>query len=660
VRGTVLQNSLNLSSNLGASVDAGCVIVGAFPSVQTKKDGTWLMSEEQQRDGGFPWSPRSQRPAQSYTSLRRYIEEARIERIVQESQELPIIMAKTDDPDRQSSSQYPPLPRPGTPLFGPSGLITRQQRQSDSSDNHRPSGSSPLFPNAIGRQRNRGTQPEIPVIDLNTPPIPRSSDRSASRKRRIPVEIPVSRDISGRTGPQLVIPGRPKIATASRPLILDLPEEEEEATYGYEEEIQQRRHLSFPNIREWWNRVPAAQRIITSVALVLMILLIVGHSLLVSLISPSAKRAPGSMHPVVPGSANYVAMPLDIDHPPPVLWAESAFLLDETNGATLYAKNPYEQLPMASTTKMMTAVVALSHATTSKVITITADSVNVDGTKMGLKEGEKYTLGDLLYGMLLPSANDVAAAIAIGVGGNMPTFVDWMNQTASALGLSHTHYTNPHGLDEDGHYSCARDLAVLGRYAISLPAVQKAMETHDYTIQANADHPKHSLENMHQPLWWYPGADGGKPGWTGAAQFVDVLSAVRNNHHLIAVIMRGKNDWVTDIRSLLNWGFDDFTWISPHDILQKQYIPFADSYQNFAWDTPSRTITDGDRRYYLYTGYTLTAPFTAYFDAQGGLDAFGFPISIPTPGSGDTLVQKFQKANISCVASSGACQRVAS
>ncbi len=353
----------------------------------------------------------------------------------------------------------------------------------------------------------------------------------------------------------------------------------------------------------------------------------------------------------------YLPMPLDTDHPAPVLWAESAVVMDELNGNILFAKNPDEELPMASTTKLMTALVALSHGQPDQVITINADAANTFCTCVGLKVGEKYTLTELLYGMLMISGNDAAEAIADGLAGNVATFVGWMNQTAVTLGLNHTHYTNPHGLDDTGHYSSARDLAVLARAALSNPLLQQMDDARTYTIPATATHAKHDLQNLHESLWWYPGADGGKPGWTGGARFVDILSAARNGHHLIGVVMHSANDWVTDIRDVLNWGFDDFTWVSPKDIDQQHWIPFDDSYNYFKWDVPSRTLTVNGVEYFPYTGYTLAGAFLTYFHQQGGISTIGFPRGMPLPAANGTLRQHFDLHDIICNPTTGACQK---
>lgn len=410
-----------------------------------------------------------------------------------------------------------------------------------------------------------------------------------------------------------------------------------------------------------------ATMITVSLLLAVATLVLAGHPLLTTFSAGRVGKSPRTPATGIHATSSatsalepvYTATPLNVDHPPPVLWAESAVVMDETNGTILYAKNPNEELPMASTTKLMTAVVALSHGNPDQIIAISPVAATTGGARIDLHTGEQYTLRDLLYGMLMISGNDAAEAIATGLAGNEATFVGWMNDTAKALGLTHTHYMNPHGLDDNGHYSSAHDLAVLGRYALSLPLLHQISGTHEYTVAANATHPAKPFQNLHEPLWWYPEADGGKPGWTDNAQFVDVLSAVRDGHHLVGVIMHSANDWVTDIRSILNWGFDDYTWISPRDIDKQHWIPFDDSYDHFSWDVPWRAIIVPGRAYFPYTGYDVSGAFLTYFNAQGGLNTFGFPRGLPTPGASGLLTQRFDKATIACTLATGACQTTA-
>src|SRR5947209_4998083 len=201
----------------------------------------------------------------------------------------------------------------------------------------------------------------------------------------------------------------------------------------------------------------------------------------------------------VGGPHELVIIPQDTDHPAPPVFATSAYLLDADTGATLYAYNPYMHLPMMSTTKLMTAVLAVEQGNPNQKITITpaiehdVNQMSADHSVFGLKQGETYTLRDLLYGLLLPSGNDAAVAIADALGGNLPHFVAEMNSRAHQLGLFDTHYMNPHGLLATGHYSSARDLALLGQYSLSIPLIHQISGTQTYIIPQTATHPEHDL-----------------------------------------------------------------------------------------------------------------------------------------------------------------------
>ncbi len=356
-----------------------------------------------------------------------------------------------------------------------------------------------------------------------------------------------------------------------------------------------------------------------------------------------------------------VIAPTDTDHPAPPVFATSAYLLDADTGATLYAHNPFMRLPMMSTTKLMTAVLAFEHGNLDTKITITPsisqdiDQLSADSTLMGIKKGETYTLRDLLYGLLLLSGNDAAIAIADGLAGNLANFVAAMNQRAHQLGLLDTHYMNPHGLLAAGHYSSARDLAILGRYSMSIPPLHSISGTETYVIPKTSTHPEHDLINGNQFLWWYPGVDGGKPGYDEAANFVQVISCTRNHHHLIGVVMHTIN-WWTDMRDLMNWGFDNFSWISPRDMdSQQNPIPFDYLWNYFASDNKENTIQNAGSRYYIYTGYAISEPVLAYFDQHGGLQHFGYPTSLPLASGTSMLSQHFTQSTIQCDLTTKSC-----
>ena len=186
---------------------------------------------------------------------------------------------------------------------------------------------------------------------------------------------------------------------------------------------------------------------------------------------------------------------------------------------------------------------------------------NPDSSSMGLSKGEQLTLGDLLYGLLLPSANDASVAIADGVGGSEAQFVALMNQEAQQLGLTHTHFANPHGLDADGHHTTARELAKLAALALRNPIIARIAATHHYAIPKTATHKAFDLVNYNSILPGgrtpYPGAIGLKPGNTGDAGWCEAFAARRYGHLVIGVVLNDptwsrRND---DMHTLLDWAF---------------------------------------------------------------------------------------------------------
>jgi D-alanyl-D-alanine carboxypeptidase len=371
--------------------------------------------------------------------------------------------------------------------------------------------------------------------------------------------------------------------------------------------------------------------------------------------SANTPNSPANPHQLV------IVPPVNNDHPAPPVYATSAYLLDADTGATLYASNPFMHLPMLSTTKLMTALLAAETGNPDQQIKITdpiardINSLSADSSLMGIKKGETYTLRELLYGLMLVSGNDAAITIADGLDGNLPAFVAKMNQRAQQLGLDDTHYMNPHGLLMQGHYSSAHDLAFLGKYSLSNPLIRQISSTREFRLPKSAAHPEHILVNGNQFLWWYPGVDGGKPGWDGANNFNQVISSVRNKHHLIGVVMHTK-DWWTDMRDLMNWGFNTFQWISPAEIDIKSPIPYDADWQFFVRDKKENTIPMANKgRYYIYTGYSISNPILTYFDKSGGLKKFGYPTGLTKVITDTSVKQQFEHASIQCDIQTGQC-----
>ncbi len=238
---------------------------------------------------------------------------------------------------------------------------------------------------------------------------------------------------------------------------------------------------------------------------------------------------------------------------------ESVVVVDGDSGALLYAKNAHTRLAQASTTKIMTAIVAIERGRLEDRVTVDVDSerlyLTTESTVMGLMPGQTVTLETLLYGLMLSSGNDAAIAIAKHVAGSEARFVEMMNEKARALGLQDTQFRNPHGLDAVGHYSSAYDLTMLSRYAMQNPTFYSLSATRHW----NAD--GFDLWNLNKFLASYPGADGVKPGFTDDAGRCLVGSAVRDNHRVFVTVLRSA-DPTADARDLFDYTFEGFRWPS--------------------------------------------------------------------------------------------------
>ncbi len=232
--------------------------------------------------------------------------------------------------------------------------------------------------------------------------------------------------------------------------------------------------------------------------------------------------------------------------------AKSGILMDAQTGRVLYEKNADAQSLIASTTKIMTALVVSEQCNVLDRVRIPREAVGIEGSSMYLKEGEVLTVQDLLYGMMLHSGNDAAVALAIYCGGTVEGFAQLMNDKAHRLGLENTHFVNPNGLDAPGHYSTARDMAALAAYAMENPIFCQTVSTKTVTAGGR------TLRNHNKLLWQVEGADGVKTGYTRAAGRILVSSAARNGRRLIVVTMDDPNDW-QDHKALLEEGFCQYT-----------------------------------------------------------------------------------------------------
>ncbi len=236
----------------------------------------------------------------------------------------------------------------------------------------------------------------------------------------------------------------------------------------------------------------------------------------------------------------------------PAVSAQSAILMDAATGRVLWEKRADQRALIASTTKIMTGLLIAERCNLEDQVKIPREAVGTEGSSLYLKEGELLSVRTLLYGLMLHSGNDAAVALAIFCAGSQDAFVAAMNQKARQLGLRHTSFANPHGLDDEGNYATARDLAVLAAYAMENPVFHDVVSTKTAAMEGR------SLTNHNKLLWQYDGAVGVKTGYTRSAGRLLVSCAERQGRRLIAVTVNDPNDWA-DHRHMLDYGFEAYS-----------------------------------------------------------------------------------------------------
>lgn len=251
------------------------------------------------------------------------------------------------------------------------------------------------------------------------------------------------------------------------------------------------------------------------------------------------------------GTAAILAAVLFFSIPVGAVSAQKAILMDAQTGRVLYEKDADSRSLIASTTKIMTALIVCEQCNVLDRMKIPKEAVGIEGSSMYLQEGEVLSLQELLYGLMLRSGNDAAVALAIYCGGTVEGFAAMMNDKARQLGLRGTHFENPNGLDSPGHYSTARDLAVLTAYAMKNPIFYQTVSTK--TVRVG----NRTMQNHNKLLWQVDGADGVKTGYTKAAGRILVSSATRDGRRLICVTINDGNDWA-DHSAMLEKGFSAF------------------------------------------------------------------------------------------------------
>jgi len=238
--------------------------------------------------------------------------------------------------------------------------------------------------------------------------------------------------------------------------------------------------------------------------------------------------------------------------------AKAAILIEQSSGRVLYENNAYEPLPMASTTKIMTALIVLDKiGDLDEQVLIDERSSGIEGSSMYLEKGEVLSVEDLLYGLLLKSGNDAAAALAIHVSGSVDAFVEQMNLYAINMGLNNTHFQNPHGLPSNGHYSCAADLAKMAAKAMDNETFRKIVSTPKYQVAWGGHEWDRVMTNKNKILTLIDGGNGIKTGYTKEAGRCLVAGAKQEDMQLIAVTLNCPNDFL-ECANLLSWGFEEY------------------------------------------------------------------------------------------------------
>ena len=245
------------------------------------------------------------------------------------------------------------------------------------------------------------------------------------------------------------------------------------------------------------------------------------------------------------------------DNSYPVLSAQSALVIDLDSGISLYEKDPDKEVLPASTTKIITALVAMDNFPNDLVIEIKLGKV--DGQKMGLVSGEKIKVGDLLYGLLVYSANDAAEALAQAFPGGREAFIKAMNDKAKELHLVKSHFINPVGLDGDGHFTTARDLTRLSEVAMQIPQFAQIVATKEKTVESVGGKIIHKLININELLGKVRGVLGVKTGWTENAR-ENLVTYVDRDGKKVMIVLLGSQDRFGETKELIDWIYDSYTW----------------------------------------------------------------------------------------------------
>lgn len=262
----------------------------------------------------------------------------------------------------------------------------------------------------------------------------------------------------------------------------------------------------------------------------------------------------------------WVSIPIHAENSLPKVAAKGATLIEQESGRVLFEKNGEQPLAMASTTKIMTCILAIEKGDLQDIVVTSKRAKSAPPVKLNLKVGEKQYLGDLLYALMLQSDNDVAVAIAEHIGGNVEHFCEMMTQKAHEIGAIHTYFKTPNGLDAEGHVSTAHDMALIGAYAMKNPEFVKIVGTTTLSIPTQGIEGScvHDLQCKNRFIYSYQGAKGIKTGFTNKAGHCFVGAAEKNGMTLIGAALgsgwgnKGKTQKYTDVIHMMDYGFNNY------------------------------------------------------------------------------------------------------
>lgn len=265
----------------------------------------------------------------------------------------------------------------------------------------------------------------------------------------------------------------------------------------------------------------------------------------------------------------------------PTLNSRAAIILEKSTGSVLFGKNETEKRKMASTTKIMTAIVVLENSSDlSKIVTVSRKAASIGGSRLGLSVDSQITVNDLLYGLLLCSGNDAAIALAEFVGGSIEEFADLMNQKALELGLQNTHFVTPHGLDNDNHYTTAYELALLTKYALENETFSKIVSTKSYSVLINNS--SKTIGNTNELLGYLDGVYGVKTGFTNGANRCLVTACKRGDLDVICVVLGAdtKKLRTQDSIKLIEYAFSNFQMVDISSIIEENFSKWKLEYSS--------------------------------------------------------------------------------